>query len=260
MADPVPDRLRVLVTNDDGVASPGLLALASAVATLGHEVLVVAPLADRSGVGSALGWSSGQSVRTERLTVPELPGIPFHGVAGTPALAVTLARTGVFGRPPWCVVAGINHGANTGRSVLHSGTVCAALTAATQGMSGLAVSVDARQPVHLASAARVAAEAARWLVAARKRTVLNVNVPDLPFEQLRGVRWGRLAAYGRARWTSSPVDGGDPMLALAVSDIPPDPGTDEGLVAAGYVSVTPLSGLQALADETAVTALGQALG
>lgn len=253
-------RRRILVTNDDGIASAGIRALAAAVADLGHDVLVVAPLDDRSGVGSALYGAAEFAAGTVPVQqVDGLPGVPFTGIGGTPALAVTMARLGLFGPPPWCVVSGINLGVNTGRSVLHSGTVCAALTGATLGMSGLAVSIDARQPRHLNTAAAVAAMATEWLVAARKRTVLNVNVPDLPPDALRGVRWGRLAAFGRARRTAATAPDGQLALAVDVSPLPLDPATDEGLVDAGYVCVTPLAGVQAIEDPAAARHLDEHL-
>ncbi|MGK5627817.1 5'/3'-nucleotidase SurE [Streptomyces sp. URMC 123] len=251
--------MRVLVTNDDGVEAPGLRALAGAVAATGHEVSVVAPLDDRSGAGSALDHGLGRPLVTRAITVPELPDVPFTGVEGTPALAVLLSRLAAFGDPPWCVVSGINLGTNTGRAVLHSGTVCAALTAATLGMSGLAVSIDSARPRHLETAARVAGMATEWIVRARKRTVLNVNVPDLPFEELRGVRWGRLAAVGRVRLAAREGDGGTRALGVVPDPSPAavDPRTDDGLVAAGYVAVTPLTGIQAVEDDTAALALDE---
>ncbi len=250
---------RILVTNDDGVESPGIRALAAAVAALGHDVFVVAPLDDRSGVGSALYGSADLAAGTVPTRQSTVDGVPFTGIGGTPALAVTMARLGMFGPPPWCVVSGINLGVNAGRSVLHSGTVSAALTAATLGMSGLAVSIDARRPQHLDTASAVAATATSWLVAARKRTVLNVNVPDLPPDALRGVRWGRLAAFGRARRTATTAPDGQLALAVDVSPLPLDPTTDEGLVDSGYVSVTPLTGVQAIEDDTAARYLDEHL-
>ncbi|WP_218839791.1 5'/3'-nucleotidase SurE [Streptomyces sp. WZ.A104] len=248
------------MTNDDGVHSPGIRALAAAVAATGHEPDVVAPLTDRSGAGSAMDHGSGRVLSTETLTLPGLPGIPVRGIDGAPALAVLVARLAPPGARPWCVVSGINAGANVGRAVLHSGTVCAALTAATLGMSGLAVSVDSAAPEHLDTAARVAGLATEWIVAARKRTVLNVNVPDVPFEDLRGVRWGRLAAGGRARLSAHPGEAaGEVRLEADASAAVVDPRTDAGLLAAGYVTVTPLTGIEAVEDDTAASALDESL-
>jgi 5'-nucleotidase len=163
-----------------------------------------------------------------------------------------MARLGAFGTPPWCVLSGINLGPNTGRSILHSGTVCAALTAASLGMSGLAVSIDAIVPRNLTAAAGIAARCTEWLLAARKRTVLNVNVPDLPTDQLRGIRYGRLAAFGRVRRT---WDADDAILDAEPTGLALDPATDEGLLDAGFVAITPITGVQAVADDSAATFL-----
>src|SRR5690348_2886932 len=130
--------MRVLVTNDDGLSAPGLRALAAAVVREGHDVTVIAPVDDRSGAGTGLAFDRAAPLSVRREMVAELPGVPFIGVDGTPALAVLLARLEAFAPRPFCVVSGINFGANTGRAILHSGTVGAALTAAAMGMSGLA--------------------------------------------------------------------------------------------------------------------------
>lgn len=247
--------MKLLITNDDGIASPGLHVLAAAFSGTGHDLSVVAPLTDRTGSGTAMAGCFGQSVRTETLgTALE---VPLVGVDASPATVVTLARLGAFGDAPKCVVAGINPGANTGRAILHSGTVGAVLTAASLGMSGLAISIDSPTPSHLDTAARIGVLAMEWLRTARKRTVLNVNVPDLPLSQIKGVHWGRLAAFGRHRLVPAPsVDGGVAMV-LERSPIPPDPETDEGLLAAGCVSVTSITGIQAVHDESAAEALAQ---
>jgi 5'-nucleotidase len=246
---------RILVTNDDGVESPGIRLLATGIAALGHDVFVVAPMVDRSGVGSALGAVPDVPVSIQKEYVD---GIEFTGIDGNPALAVTMARLGVFGPRPWCVVAGINYGPNTGRSILHSGTVCAALTAASLGMSGLAVSIDASEPIHLQTAADLAVAATEWLVTAQKRTVLNLNVPDLPLGQLRGVRWARLAAYGRIRRTAA--TNATPALSVEASQLPLDPNTDEGRLAARFASLTPLTGITAIEDDSAAIFLDSTFG
>nr|WP_221381313.1 5'/3'-nucleotidase SurE [Actinoplanes polyasparticus] len=131
--------MRVLITNDDGVSAPGILALAAAVAG-SHDVVVAAPQDEASGMSAALTAvvSDGQIV----VAPFELPGITAYGVAASPAYIVVLASLGVFGPPPDIVLSGINRGANAGRAVLHSGTVGAALTAANYGMRAMAVSLD----------------------------------------------------------------------------------------------------------------------
>jgi 5'-nucleotidase len=223
-----------------------------------HDVAVVAPVGDCSGAGTSLSLAADQPVSILRRFRDEPSGIPFIGIDGTPALAVLLARMGAFGPPPWCVLSGINAGTNTGRSILHSGTVGAALTAATLGMSGLAVSLHAAEGGRLDTAAEIAGLATTWLASARKRTVLNINVPDLPIAALRGVRWGRLAALGRERMTIDRVEEHQIHFRIAESGLM-DPQTDAGLIEDGYVVATPLTGPQAVADPAAAQAIGEAL-
>lgn len=135
--------MKVLVTNDDGVGSAGLHALARALVDDGHDVVVVAPDGDRSGSGAAIGQlHADDHIDAERVELPGLAGVPAYAVDGPPGLCVLAARLGGFGDPPDIVVSGINPGCNTGRAVLHSGTVGAALTAANFGVRGLAVSID----------------------------------------------------------------------------------------------------------------------
>src|SRR5882757_10461825 len=163
------EQLRVLITNDDGYQARGIRALAGAIAAAGHDVVVVAPLTDQSGVGTArAGWVD----RPIATSSEDADGVTYIGIDGTPALAVTLGRLGSFGAPPDLVVSGINHGYNFG-VILHSGTVGAALTGATQGLSGLAMSIGAEDPQYLDDAAEIAVELIEWLRDQPAQTVLN---------------------------------------------------------------------------------------
>lgn len=135
--------MKVLVTNDDGVGSRGLHALVRALVDAGYDVVAVAPNRDFSGSGAAIGHiHADDHIDAERIELPGLAGVPAYAVDGPPGLCVLAARLGGFGDPPDIVVSGINPGCNTGRAVLHSGTVGAALTAANFGVRGLAVSID----------------------------------------------------------------------------------------------------------------------
>lgn len=138
---------RVLITNDDGIAAPGLRALAHAIAATGADVLVAAPHAEASGTSAALTAveRDGQIVVVPR-PLTGVPGVPGYAVTTSPAFIVVLALRGGFGDPPDVVVSGINRGANAGTAVLHSGTVGAALTAAANGVPALAVSLDVLSP------------------------------------------------------------------------------------------------------------------
>ena len=146
--------MRVLVTNDDGVGSPGLHALARVLVDGGHDVIVVAPDREMSGSAAAIGQVHvEEGIDAERVELPRLDGVPAYAVAGPPGLCVLTARLGGFGDPPDLIVSGINPGCNTGRAVLHSGTVGAALTGANFGCRGLAVSIDV-SALHLHEQAR----------------------------------------------------------------------------------------------------------
>jgi 5'-nucleotidase len=134
---------RILVTNDDGVESSGLHALVGALVDDGRDVMVVAPASDMSGSGAAIGRIHlDEHIDAEQVELPGLDGVPAYAVDGPPGLCVLAARLGGFGHRPELVVSGINPGCNTGRAVLHSGTVGGALTAANFGGRGLAVSID----------------------------------------------------------------------------------------------------------------------
>jgi 5'-nucleotidase len=243
--------MRLLVTNDDGVASPGLHALVRALVAAGHDdVVVAAPSSDMSGSGASIGkLHRDQHVDAERLELPGAEDVPAYAVAGPPGLCVLAARLSGFGDPPDLVISGINPGCNTGRAVLHSGTVGAALTAANFGLRGLAVSIDVAgdRPNHWDSAATVAAGAVDWLANADDCTVLNVNVPDLPLDEVQGARWAELAPFGTVRTAVlEPASSGGRLqmeFRPTRESLPPE--SDTWLVTSGYVTVTGLSGIRA---------------
>lgn len=239
--------MRVLVTNDDGIAAPGLHALTRALDEAGHDVLVVAPDRNHSGYGAAIGdlGSGAAALDITPATVPGAEHVPAWGLVGPPALCVMAARLGGFGPPPDLVAAGVNPGNNTGRAVLHSGTVGAVLTGANLGVSGVAVSVAEDPDPHFAAAAEVAVAALGWVANAPARTILNVNAPHAPLAEVRGVRWAELAPFGTVRATLDPV--GDDRLEFGLVEtaveLPPE--SDTALVNAGYVAVTVLDPVRA---------------
>lgn len=268
--------MRVLVTNDDGVRAPGIAVLAQAAAASGHDVVVVAPLTDYSGAGAAVGpVHSRQGVDYEGYVIDAVPDVPAFGIDGPPALAVILACVGGFGPRPDLVLSGVNHGANVGRSVLHSGTIGAALTAAHFGLSAMAVSLRfGPDPVPWATAGAVARAALPALAAAPAGTVLNVNVPDLAPEALSGVRPATIGRSGTIRSAvQDPASSPDPVEMGPVRhphvELPPfeggtlrldltppatnagadDSSSDAALVANGYVAVTALVGVRAAASD-----------
>lgn len=248
--------MRILVTNDDGVRAPGLLPLARAVVALGHDVVVAAPLEDMSGSGAAIGrMHADETIDVEPVELAGLEGVPAYGVDGPPALAVLAGRLGGFGEAPELVVSGVNPGPNTGRSVLHSGTVGAALTGANLGVSGLAVSMGVGEVYLWETAATLAASLLDWLVRQPARTVVNLNVPNLPLEQVRGVREATLAPFGTVRAALVESQGGGLQMELAEHGMELPAGSDTALVRDGYAAVTTLLGISAVpggADAAAV--------
>lgn len=237
---------RVLVTNDDGVHAAGILALAATLARHGHDVVVAAPLDDRSGSGAALGPGHASGVRVERLVLDGLADVPVYGVDGPPGMCVMAANLGAFGERFDIVASGINLGGNTGRSILFSGTVGAALAAANFGLSGVAVSQSLREPWLVETGAEFGAAAVRWTLGRPAGTVVNVNVPNLPVSEVRGVRTGRLAPFGVVRTVLEGERDGHLQLVLRDTDEELEADTDTALVAAGYVSVNALVGPRAV--------------
>jgi 5'-nucleotidase len=238
--------MRILVTNDDGVGSPGIRALAGALVADGHDVFVVAPTDDRSGSGAAVGKLYGigpQPVTT--MEWPELRGVPVHAIDAPPGTAALVTCLGAFGEMPDLVASGINPGANTGHLVLHSGTVGATLTAASYGIPGLAVSLEwsMEGDYRWETAAGYAAAAVEWVAKPDTVTrVLNLNVPNRLPAEIIGVREAELATHGEVWVASAEVAGGDLKLEVTGQG-EPVAGSDVDLVKSGYVSVTPLMGI-----------------
>ena len=255
--------MRILVTNDDGVDAAGLRALASALLAAGHDVLVVAPADDRSGTGAAIGrlWDGPPPVVRHEWT--DLPGLIVHSIDAPPGAAVLATCLGAFGDTPDLIASGINPGANTGHLVLHSGTVGATLTGAGYGVPGIAVSMawnDESSDYHWETAAAVAVAAVEW--AAKPDSVprvLNINVPNVAFAELKGVRETELAPHGEVWVASANVSEGDLKLEIK-GRADAAPGTDVATVRAGYASVTPLMSIVRSPVEGAAEAIVAALG
>ena len=251
--------MRILVTNDDGIDSIGLHVLARALVPLG-DVVIVAPNAEYSGYGAAFGSLNGSRPEVHRVSVEGVP--ESWSVTGPPALCVLLSRLGAFGEPFDLIVAGINPGANVGRSIYHSGTVGAALTARSGGVSGIAVSqavrefgiegqawdqmlLDQQWESAGAIAALVAAEVLRDLPT--DPVLINVNVPNLPLDKIKG--WRRTVvgvSPNRALFNAKlePIIGQREAYSVAMSwgdilDLPPE--SDGGAIRADEVSITYLS-------------------
>lgn len=234
----------ILVTNDDSVSAPGLLALAQEMRKFG-KVTVMAP--DRN-------WSGGGHVKTldRALRVKEVrlaDGTSAFASDGAPSDCVALATLGLFKEPIDLVVSGINNGANLGHDVTYSGTVTAAMEAVIAGIPGLAVSLETTEgyfgEVDYGPAARAASKVVRQVIenGLAHEILLNVNVPALPDEKICGImltRQGLRVYHSRLDERIDPRNrpyywiGGDAPTGV------PERGTDVGALAEGFVSVTPL--------------------
>ena len=236
--------MRILATNDDGIEAEGLHVLARRIVAAGHDLVIAAPASDASGSGAAIGLFHADSrIDVRRVGVPDCDA-PAWAVTGPPGLCTVAARLGAFGPPPEIVVSGINAGLNTGRAILHSGTVGAALTAQNFGAKGLAVSVAASSPWRWDTAAEIAIEVLDVLADAPPRSVLNLNVPALPRDEVKGLRWARLAAFGAVRAAIVPAEAdGQLQIELRAVDeqLPPD--TDTALAEAGFATITTIVGI-----------------
>lgn len=228
--------MRILVSNDDGIHAPGIQCLARHLRTVA-EVRVVAPDRDRSGASNSL--TLVHPLRAQELENGDM------GVDGTPTDCVHLAITGLLDREPDLVISGINAGANMGDDVLYSGTVAAAMEGRFLGLPAIAVSLVGPRLQHYDAAARVVLNLLDRLhrVPLPAATILNVNVPDLPFEEIRGVQATRL---GHRHKSESVVKASDPRgrpiywVGPAGPEQDAGPGTDFFAVREGCVSVTPI--------------------
>ena len=251
---------RILVTNDDGVRAPGIHVLTQALVEAGRDVVVAAPLDDRSGASAALMARFLDDILYEEVDLERLEGVPVYGVDGPPALAVLASRLGAFGEPPELIVSGINPGANTGRAVLHSGTVGAVLAGANFGMSGIAVSVVPGDPMMWDTAASVAVAALGLIDNGPSGTVLNINVPNRHLRDIKGVEPGRLAPFGTVQAALISTEEGRISMELKATDRELDPDTDTQLVVNGFVSITSLVGPRAVDPGDSASSLAGALG
>ncbi len=242
-------RLRALITNDDGIESPGLHVLAALARDAGFDVVVAAPHEDASGVGASVkAERNGGGVRLHRREIPALPGVEAYAVEGHPAFIVHASGRGWLKPAPDIVLSGVNYGANVGRAVLHSGTVGAALTASLHNWRGLAVSLDSGWDMpehpHWDAVAHVLPKVLDVLLAADEGTVLSLNVPDRPVAELGELREARLSRFGMATINVSHHDEAGATVLRATAESlsePPDPESDVALLAAGHPTLTRLT-------------------
>ena len=229
--------MNILVSNDDGVDAPGLSALHRALAE-SFSVTVVAPDRNCSAASSSL------TLTNPLRTTTRANG--FIAVNGTPTDCVHLALNMLLPQDPNLVVSGINAGGNLGDDVIYSGTVAAAMEGRYMGLPAVAVSLAGKELAHYDSAGYYAAKIVSQLKACPlpANQILNVNVPDLPLDQIKGIKVTRLGARHRATSMVKMADPGGRTIywvgPLAKED-DAGPGTDFYAIANGYVSITPIT-------------------
>ena len=232
--------MRILLSNDDGIHAPGILALYEAVRDLG-DISIVAPSGEQSAVGHAITLSDPLKT-TEVRRDGKLFG---YAVGGTPADCVKLAVSTLLEEPPDMVISGINHGPNPGISIIYSGTVSAATEGTILDIPSMAVSIDTFGEAHWDTAAAVARKLCRKLHGhgLPKDTLLNVNVPNVPHSELKGFR---VTHMGRSRFVERFVRREDPRGNvyywmdgdMELTD--EKDGSDVQALREGFVSVTPI--------------------
>ena len=232
------NRVKILLSNDDGYRAEGLTALSAAIKPLG-SVQIVAPDRNRSGASNSL--TLDVPVRAVRYETDA------YYVTGTPTDCVHLAISGLFDFEHDIVVSGVNDGANLGDDTLYSGTVAAAVEGRFLGLPAIAVSlcVDTDSPRNFAGAARIAASLVERMARSPMLgpVILNVNVPDVPDGKLRGIKVTRLGSRHRSKPIVSAKDPrGRNVYWVGSAGAGQDagPGTDFHAIAEGFVSITPL--------------------
>ena len=228
--------MRILVSNDDGYFAPGIAALALALSSVA-DVTVVAPERDRSGASNSLTLDRPLTLRRA--------ANGFYYVDGTPSDCVHLAVTGIFETLPEMVISGVNHGANMGDDTIYSGTVAAATEGYLLGVPSMAISLVSRDASDFSVAAQVAVDLVLRFMRQPflEPVLLNVNVPDLPYERLGPPCVTRL---GRRHKAEPVVRGttprGDTVYWVGAAGRASDAGegTDFHAVNNGLISVTPL--------------------
>lgn len=243
--------MRILITNDDGIHAEGICALARCLSRE-HQVVVVAPDSERSGAAHSITLTA--PLRVRKAMIPGAPEVEAYKINGAPADCVILGCR-ALGIKPDLVLSGINHGYNLGVDVHYSGTVSAAMEGAMQGIPSMAVSMKGFTATDFSVPARVAAELIPEFMQSGCM-LFNVNVPDVPYEQLKGIKYTRLSDrtycapfekrtdprgcdyYWWPSWV--PYDGDDQA------------DNDERWTGEGYVSVTPI-----MTNSTDEAALGK---
>lgn len=251
--------MHVLVCNDDGAFAPGLRALAMAFHQAGHRVTLSAPDRERSCASHALSMAEPLYVK-QCQDWPQ--GIAAYAVSGTPADACKLGLECLAGDPVDLVVSGINRGANSGTDTLYSGTVAAAMEAALSGVPALAVSLHSDHSLDFSASARWALWVGEAMMEGQlpRCPVYNLNVPPLPYDEIKGLRAAPLACkryVGGYERRISPLGREYYWLNTRLDGQSVGQDTDAALVRQGWAVLTPLG--WSLADQAVLAELPQTL-
>ncbi|ADD67871.1 stationary-phase survival protein SurE [Denitrovibrio acetiphilus DSM 12809] len=232
--------MRILLANDDGIYSEGIYALYKKLTEIA-DVTVVAPITEQSAVGHAITVADPLRV-VDFYKFGEFFG---YGIKGSPADCVKIAISDIMDRKPDLVVSGINHGANLATNVIYSGTVSAATEGAMMGVRSVAVSLATKEKYDFTTSAEIGAYFAKYMYSSSlpDNAVLNINVPALSKERIKGWRFAR---QGNSKYLDTFAKRTDPRggsyywLTGEKVEIDVTPESDEYMVENGYVSVTPL--------------------
>ena len=228
--------MRILISNDDGYFAPGLNILATHLAKIA-DITVVAPERNRSGASNSLTLDRPLSVRKA--------SSGFYYVNGTPTDCVHIALTGLMDEIPDMVVSGINDGANMGDDTIYSGTVAAAMEGYLLDIPSFAVSMSQHNATHFETAARIAVELVQHYAktALKSPTLLNINVPDIPYDEIQGRSITRLGKRHKAEPVIQlQTPRGETVYWVGAAGQPNDGGigTDFDAIAHNHVSISPL--------------------
>lgn len=236
--------MRILVTNDDGIFAPGILALVEEVSKY-HDVTIVAPIVEQSGVGHAFTFKMPLSAK--KVVIPGFEKVPSFAVSGTPVDCVKLGSYNLLESPPDLVLSGINRGANLGSDVHYSGTASAALEGAIIDIPSIALSTASYNPLYYQTAASYAPRIIDYIAKhpLPRHTMLNVNVPDLPSYEILGIKATPLSFQvyeQRYEEFLDPRGEKHYWLPNAIYDYEPNAiDSDDKWIKEGYIAITPIA-------------------
>lgn len=232
--------MKILISNDDGINSPGIYALATELKKIG-DVLVVAPNTEQSAVGHAITMKIPVRVN-EYYHNSEFFG---YAVDGTPADCIKMGIKNILKTLPDIVVSGINNGANSAINIIYSGTVSAAREAAIMDVPAIAISIASHEPDDYSYAAKIAAKIVKMTLSnnLKRGTLLNVNVPNIPENEIKGFKF---TSQGKAKWDDVYEERIDPYgkkyywLTGKLTNEDSALDSDYGAIINGYVSISPI--------------------